>query len=53
MKMPIIADCLKKTLKTQKTKQSNCQIIWQETVKKLIDELERLGLTAAIGKVCF
>ena len=34
---------LTKHLETHKTKQINCQIIWQETVRKLIDRLERLG----------
>ena len=38
-----IDDCLKKHLETHKTKQINCQIIWRETVRKLIDGLERLG----------
>ena len=33
----------KKHLETHKTKQINCRIIWQETVRKLIDGLERLG----------
>ena len=29
-------------METHKTKQINCQIIWRETVRKLIDGLERL-----------
>ena len=32
----------KKHLETHKTKQINCQIIWRETVRKLIYGLERL-----------
>ena len=36
----------KKThLEIHKTKQINCQIIWQETLRKLIDGLERLGFS--------
>ena len=35
-----IADCLKKIWKLIKTKQINCQIIWHETIRKLIDGLE-------------
>ena len=30
-------------METRKTKQINCRIIWWETVRKLIDRLERLG----------
>ena len=33
----------KKHLETCKTKQTKCRIFWQETVRKLIDGLERLG----------
>ena len=39
-----IADCLKNHLETHETKQIGCQSIWQETVRKLIDGPERLGL---------
>ena len=38
-----VADCLKKHLETHITKQINCRIICQETVRKLIERLERLG----------
>ena len=44
MKNANIADSLKK-LETHKTKHINCQIIWWETARKLIDGLERLGYT--------
>ena len=37
-----VADCLKKHLETHK--QVKCWIICQETIRKLIDGLERLGL---------
>jgi hypothetical protein len=36
-----IAD-LKKHLETHKTKQINCRNIQQETIRKLVDRLERL-----------
>ena len=42
LKKANIADHLKKG-ETDKTKKINCQIIWQETLKKLIDGLERLS----------
>ena len=41
--MPIYLIVLKKPLETCKTKQIKCPIFWQETVRKLIDGLERLG----------
>ena len=41
--MPIYLIVLKKHLETCKTKQIKCRIFWQETVRKLIDGLERLG----------
>ena len=36
---------LKEHLETHKTKRINNQIIWQETVRKIIDRLEKLGYT--------
>ena len=46
-----VADLKKKIhLVTHKTKQINCGIIWQETVRKLISGIERLGYCSHISE---
>ena len=49
--MPIYLIVLKKHLETCKTKQIKCRIFWQETVRKLIDVLKRLGYSMVHTKV--
>ena len=41
---------LKKHLETHKRKQINCQIVLRETVRKLIDKLERLLNSSKLNK---